>query len=66
MSPHIKSLTALAFLPLAFSFNLWPLVEMEALAEILQIAPACVVALNATVACEQDLFQRTINVDGLW
>ncbi|GJC98179.1 lysM domain-containing protein [Colletotrichum higginsianum] len=66
MSPHIKSLTALAFLPLAFGFNLWPLVETEALAEILQIAPACVVALNSTVACDQDLFQRTINVDGLW
>ncbi|KAK1573947.1 uncharacterized protein LY79DRAFT_524818, partial [Colletotrichum navitas] len=51
---------------LSQAFNLWPLVESEGLSNVLQIPTSCLSALNATVTCDQDLFQRTVNVDGLW
>ena len=35
----------LAFAPFVLSFNLWPLVEPEALSNILQISPECIQAL---------------------
>ncbi|KAF4923012.1 LysM domain-containing protein [Colletotrichum viniferum] len=49
-------------LPLSYAFNLWRLVDAEGLSNVLQIPTGCL----TDVTCDQDLFQRTVNVDGLW
>lgn len=48
------------------AFNLYPFVDSTALAKGLNVSVDCVVALNETVNCDDDLFQWTVTVDDHW
>lgn len=64
---HLHTLLLiLALLNKASAFNLYPFVDSTALAKALNISVGCVVALNDTVACDNDLFQWTVTVDDHW
>ncbi|KAK1655798.1 hypothetical protein BDP81DRAFT_456637 [Colletotrichum phormii] len=67
MSFFTKVSTALALLVTCSSaFVLWPLVDTEGLSNVLNITATCVTALNATLDCDQDLYQWTVKADSVW
>ncbi len=50
--------------PILAQFNMYPSVSPTILAASLNISSNCLTALNATVDCDQDLFQMAGNADG--
>lgn len=63
---HHVTLLLLGYVCHISAFNLYPFVDSKALAKALNISVGCVVALNDTVDCDNDLFQWTVTVDDHW
>jgi len=59
-----RSLSLLLFAqPMLAQFKLYPAVSPKLLVASLYISSGCVVALNATINCDQDLFQMAGDAD---